>query len=351
MSLLQQTVAKIQPQSQQARKEAKAHLDDLTMPHWAMGRLLDLAVEIAGMTDSQHPSVERRTLVVCAGDHGVAAEGVSKYPQEVTLQQIANFIGGGGGCNAMARVGRAEVFVANLGVAGEIDASAKAHVLDYSVARGTANIAQGPAMTREQAIASLENGIRIAQSLADRTDLFAIGEMGIANTTPSSCIFSLLCDVPAEEITGPGSGVDEPTRLKKIEVVKRALAINQPDRNDGVDILAKVGGFEIGGMAGVILGAAAMRKPVLVDGFITTAAALIAQAICPAAADYMIASHHSMERGHITAVRRLGKEPLLNLNLRLGEGTGACVAMPLVEAAVRLLTEVATFESAGVSRA
>jgi nicotinate-nucleotide--dimethylbenzimidazole phosphoribosyltransferase len=325
MKLLQETIRNIKPQNLEVRRQAKAHLDDLTMPHWAMGRLMDLAMDLAGMTDSLQPAVARRAVVVMAGDHGVAAEGVSKYPQVVTIQQIINFVHGGAGCSAMARVGNARVVVVDMGIASALPAEVVSAIISCPVGSGTANIAQGPAMTREQAIQSLESGIRVAQQLGSEIDVFATGEMGIANTTPSSAIYAAICGCSVEEITGPGSGLDDKARENKVAVVMRALVINHPDAKDGLDLLAKIGGFEIGGLAGLILGAAAQRKPVVIDGFITTAAALIAQALCPAVTDSMIASHQSPEIGHAVGLRHLGKKPLLNLGLRLGEGTGAAL--------------------------
>jgi nicotinate-nucleotide--dimethylbenzimidazole phosphoribosyltransferase len=351
VKLLEETLRAIRPRDDEARRRARSRLEELTMPYWALGRLMDLAEDLAGITGVAHPPTARRTVVVMAGDHGVAAEGVSKYPAEVTVQMVLNFVRGGAAANAMARVVGARVVVVDMGVAGELPAEAAAVVLHRRVAAGTGNIARGPAMTREQAIQALEAGIGIAADLEGTTDLFATGEMGIANTTPSSAIVAALCGCSPAEATGAGTGIDEPQRLNKIAVVERALAVNRPDPNDGLDVLARVGGFEIAGLAGLILGAAARRKPVLIDGFISTAAALIAQALAPASADAMIAAHQSVEPGHRAALAKLGKRPLLDLGMRLGEGTGATLAMGLVEAAARLLSDVATFEEAAVSQA
>ena len=350
MSLLDKILQQIEPQDAACRAAARARLEQLTMPHWALGRLMDLAEDLAGMTRSVRPTVTRKAVVVMAGDHGVAASGVSQYPQEVTMQMIHNFITGGAGCNALARLAGAQVVVVDAGVAGDLSALVnEGKIISKRVASGTANMHTGPAMTREQAIASIEAGIEVAFSLNDSIDLFATGEMGIANTTPSSAIVAALTCSPVEEITGRGTGIDDAGLLNKIAVIKEALRVNQPDPADALDVLAKVGGFEIGAIAGLILGAAALKKPVIVDGFITTAGALIAQALSPVSTQYMIAAHRSVEPGHRVSQERLGKEPLLSLNLRLGEGTGAALAMNLVEAAVRVLTEVATFEEASVS--
>jgi nicotinate-nucleotide--dimethylbenzimidazole phosphoribosyltransferase len=287
-----------------------------------------------------------------AADHGVVAQGVSKYPQEVTAQMVHNFVRGGAGINALARLAGAEVVVADLGVCADLGGLADAgNILGRRVAAGTADITLGPAMTREQARAAVETGVRIAEDLAARVDVFGTGDMGIGNTTPSAAVAAAITGRPAAEVTGRGTGIDDLELRRKIAVVGRALKINRPDPHDALDVLAKVGGFEIGGIAGLIVGAAARRKPVVIDGFISTAGALIAQALAPAASEYIIAAHRSAENGHRLMHEHLGKEPLLDLGLRLGEGTGAALAMNLVEAAVRILTEVATFEEASVSQA
>jgi len=352
MSLLQETLAAIRPQEAAARDLARARLCTLTMPHWALGRLMDLSVDLAGMTGTTRVPVSRRTVVTMAGDHGVTAEGVSKYPAEVTPQMVRNFVAGGAGINALAKVAGARVVVADLGVAGDLsDLAASGRILSHRIRAGTSNLAQGPAMSREEAVRAVEAGIAIARELGGETDLFGTGDMGIGNTTPSTAIVAAFTDFPVSQLTGRGTGIDESAWKRKIEVVERALRVNRPDPRDGLDVLAKVGGFEIGGIAGLLLGAAALRKPVLVDGFISTAGALIAHSLAPAAAEFMILAHRSAEPGHRVMHRRLGREPLLDLGLRLGEGTGAALAMPLVEAAARLLTDVATFEDAGVSKA
>lgn len=349
MQLLRDTIGQIQPSDSSWRGKAHSRLEQLSMPHWALGRLMDLAEDLAGITRSLHPPVEKRVVVTMAGDHGVALEGVSKYPQEVTPQMVFNFVQGGAGINALARQAGAEVVVADLGVKGDLTALA-GKILDRSIAPGTRNMAQGPAMSREEAVRALEAGIEIALSFPD-VDLFGTGDMGIANTTPSAAILSVLSGCSVEEATGRGTGLDDEQLARKVEVIEKAIALNRPDPSDPLDILSKVGGFEIAGIAGLILGSASRRKPVLVDGFISTAGAMIAKALCPAAADFMILAHASAERGHQLACRYLEKQPLLDLGMRLGEGTGAALAMHLVEASVRILTEVSTFEEASVSQA
>ena len=352
MNLLTKTLQQIEPQDPSFRAAARARLDQLTMPHWALGRLMDMAEDLAGMTRSLRPAVSRKAVVIMAGDHGVAASGVSQYPQEVTVQMVHNFANKGAGCNALAALAGAQVVVVDAGVAGDLSALvAQDKVISKRIAPGTANLQFGPAMTREQAVASIEAGIEVANSLDASIDVFATGEMGIANTTPSSAMVAALTGKPVEEITGRGTGLNDEALQKKIAVIKEALSVNKPDPLDALDVLAKVGGFEIGAIAGLILGAAALKKPVIIDGFITTAGALIAQALAPASTQYMIASHQSVEPGHCAALQHLGKEPLLSLNLRLGEGTGAVLAMNLVESSVRVLTDVATFEEAMVSGA
>jgi nicotinate-nucleotide--dimethylbenzimidazole phosphoribosyltransferase len=352
MNLLESTIQEIPPLSAEGRTAARARLERLTMPHWALGRLMDLAEELAAMTGSMRPPIARKTVVTMAGDHGVTVEVVSKYPSEVTAQMVRNFVRGGAGINALSRQAGARVVVVDLGVAADLrDLAETGKIISKRIAPGTQNIACGPAMTPEQALRAVEAGIETAAELAGTVDVFGTGEMGIGNTTPSSAITALMTGKNAREVTGTGTGIDEEQRERKIAVVEKALAVNRPDPQKPLEVLAKVGGFEIGGLAGLILGAAARRKPVLIDGFISTAGALLAQALAPRAADYMIAAHRSVEPGHRAALARLGKTPLLDLDLRLGEGTGAALAMNFVEAAVRVLTEVATFDEAAVSQA
>ena len=353
MSLLERTLTKIFPQDSKSRQAAKNRLDNLALPHWALGDLMDLAIEIAGMTGTITPSVERKAIVTMAGDHGVVVENVSKFPQAVTPQMVANFVHGGAGINALAGQAGAEIFVVDMGVAADLRHLVEAKkIINKKVGLGTANIAVGPAMSKAMATRAIESGIDLANDLAERIDLFGTGDMGIGNTTPSTAIAAVCTGKSVEELTGRGTGLDDQQLSHKIAVIKRALEVNKPDPRDGLDILAKVGGFEIGGIAGLILGAAARRKPVLVDGFISTAGALIAYKIEPFVRDYLIFSHRSVEPGHKAMQLLLGcKKPLLDLNFRLGEGTGAAVAMNLVEGAVAILTKVATFAEASVAEA
>jgi nicotinate-nucleotide--dimethylbenzimidazole phosphoribosyltransferase len=352
MTLLESTIRSIEPQDHSLRAAAHARLEQLTMPHWALGRLMDVAEDLAGITRSLRPQIARKAIVVMAGDHGVVAAGVSRFPQDVTPQMVNNFVAGGAGISALARVAGAKVFVADLGVAVDLsDLAAKKAIISRRIGPGTANMLTGPAMSRDEAARSLEAGIEIAQEMAASTDVFGTGDMGIGNTTPSAAIVATIVNCAVEDVTGRGTGIDDAQLLHKIDVIKRALLVNKPNSADGLDVLARVGGFEIGGIAGLILGAASLCKPVIVDGFISTAGALIAQALQPTCAQYMIAAHRSVEPGHCVAMRHLKKEPLLDLDLRLGEGTGAALAMPLLDAAVSLLTDVATFDEAAVSKA
>ncbi len=350
VNYLEAAFRRIYPQDSSFRDEAKARLDQLTMPHWALGDLMDMAVDLAGMTRSLTPPVKRKKVVVMAGDHGVAVEGVSKYPSEVTAQMIYNFVSGGAGINALARQAGSEVVVVDMGAAAELDDLVRdGRIISKKIGMGTGNMAQGPAMTRTHAVMAVEAGIEVAEELALEVDVFGTGDMGIGNTTPSAAIAAVLTGKDVSEVTGRGTGLDDAQLEQKIRVIEQAVTLNQPDPKDALDVLAKVGGFEIGGIAGLIIGAAANHKPVIVDGFISTAGAMIAYSLEPFVRDYIICAHRSVEQGHRFMHEKLQLKPLLDLNLRLGEGTGAALAMNLVEAAVHILTDVATFEEAGVT--
>src|SRR5579859_2640858 len=341
------TLPTIPPIDQAAAATARARQDSLTKPPGSLGRLEALSIQIAGITGTARPSVARKAVIVMAGDHGVTAEGVSAYPSEVTPQMVLNFVHGGAAINVLARQAGARVVAVDVGVAAPLT---QPGVLSRKVAPGTQNMAQGPAMTRAQAEAAVQAGLEVIAAEIERgLDLVATGDMGIGNTTPSAAIVAAFTRLPAATVTGRGTGVDDAGLARKVAVIERALAVNRPDPNDALDVLSKVGGFEIGGLAGVMIGAAARRVPVLVDGFISGAAALIAVGLRPEVQPYLIAAHQSVEIGHRVMLDRLSLHPLLDLDLRLGEGTGAVLAFGLVEAAVRLLNEMATFEEAGVS--
>ena len=353
MNLLEQTCKEIFPQDNQYRDQARARLEQLTMPHWALGDIMDLAVDLAGICRTLKPEVSRKVIVTMAGDHGVVAEGVSKFPSEVTPQMVYNIVSGGAGINALARQAGADVVVVDLGVNYDFsDLSEAANFIDRKIAPGTNNIAAGPAMSIANARKAVETGIEIALDLEKSYDIFGTGEMGIGNTTPSSAIAAVVTGKTVSELTGRGTGLDDEQLKKKITIIEKILEINNPDPKNGLDLLAQIGGYEIGGIAGLILGAAARKKPVVVDGFISTAGALIAYTLEPFVRDYIICSHRSVEPGHKFMQETLGcSRPLLDLNFRLGEGTGGALAMNIVEAACRVLTDVATFEEAAVAQA
>ncbi len=352
MDLLNKTITKIKGQDTAARSVAKERLDQLIMPHWALGRLMDLALDLAGICGSAHPEVKRKTIVVMAGDHGITDAGVSLFPKEVTVEMVRGFVNGFAGINVLAKQAGADVKIVDMGVAGDLSELAKGgNVIDHKIAAGTANFSVGAAMSREQAVQALEAGISVAQDLSAATDLFGTGDMGIGNTSPSSAMVAAFCRMPVAEVVGRGTGLDDTQLKSKITILEKSLAINQPDSTDPLDVLSKVGGFEIAGIAGLIIGAAAAGKPIVIDGFISTAGALLAGRLAPKSKDYMIAAHRSVEKGQVAALADLGKEPLLDLQFRLGEGTGAAVAMNLVDGAVGILTEMATFSEAAVSEA
>ncbi len=324
--------------------------NNLTKPMGSLGQLETLSIRIASMTHTFPPVVGRKVLFTLAGDHGIVAEGVSAYPQEVTGQMVYNFLGGGAAINVLAKHAGAEVIVGNLGVKAPIE-SDHPNYRHLKIADGTANMAHGPAMTEEQAIRAIQAGIQMFEDEHRKhpIHLAGTGEMGIGNTTPATAILAVIAGIPPEQVVGRGTGIDDEGLTRKTTAIQKAIQINQPDKNDGIDILRKVGGFEIAGLVGVILAAAKNKVPVLIDGFISTSAALIAAILNPICKDYMIAAHESQEPGHWKMLRILDKKPLLNLNLRLGEGTGAALAMQIVDAAIKIVTDMATFSEAGVS--
>ena len=346
--LVDMTVEDIVPLDEAAMAAARARQDTLTKPLGSLGRLEDLSIMLAGMFGDPIPRINRKSVILAAGDHGVVAEGVSAYPQEVTPQMVYNFLRGGAGINVLARQAGAEIVILDAGVAADLEP----HPLlrSVKVAYGTANMAVGPAMTREQAIRCLEIGIDAAkEQIGEGADLIACGDMGIGNTTASSAITSVATGADPSITTGRGTGLDDPGLAHKVEVIRKAIEVNNPDPRDGMDVLTKVGGLEIGVLAGAMLGTAASHRPVVVDGFISGAAALIAWLISPTARDYFIAAHQSVEPGHRVGLDAMGLTPLLDMGMRLGEGTGAALAMHLIEASARCLAEMATFAEAGVS--
>ena len=349
MSVLARTLARIRPADTGVASEAQRRLDAKTKPRRSLGRLEDVACRVAGIRGSVDLAPGGRWIVVMGADHGVAAEGVSAYPQEVSRQMLLNFAGGGAAINVLARHAGAEVVVVDMGVCEPLPTGTA--VRAARIGAGTRNFAHGPAMRREDAIAAIEVGIGIADELARERGaaLIGIGEMGIGNTTAASALAAVFTGASVGEVTGRGTGIDEATHARKRRTVADAIALNRPDRDDALDVLSKLGGFEIAGLAGVVLGSAAARVPVVVDGFIAATAALAAARLCPPAADALIASHRSVEVGHGRVLDALGLVPLLDLDLRLGEGTGAALAMPLIDAALLLMRDMATFAAAGVS--
>ncbi|MFC6086202.1 nicotinate-nucleotide--dimethylbenzimidazole phosphoribosyltransferase [Sphaerisporangium aureirubrum] len=356
MGVLETTLAAIRPADQEARAQALAHQDRLTKPRGSLGVLEDVAVRLAGIAGtSPPPSPSPAALAIFAADHGVHAQGVTPWPQEVTGQMVANFLAGGAVANAFAAHAGATVTVVDVGVAAEL-APAPGLVI-RKVAPGTADMSAGPAMTAEQALAAVEAGVLVARELVDAgARCLVTGDMGIANTTASAALICAFTGSDPAAATGRGTGVDDAMLSHKIEIVRRALEVNGVTApEDGMPAaealrrLAAVGGLEHAALAGFVLGAAAARVPVILDGVIAGSAALAAAALAPAAIDYCVAGHRSAEPGHAIALEHLGLRALVDLELRLGEGTGALLAYPLVGAAVRVMHEVATFDSAGVT--
>jgi nicotinate-nucleotide--dimethylbenzimidazole phosphoribosyltransferase len=348
-SLLRETIARIAPADAQARSAARAALDGKTKPRASLGRLEELACEIAAIRRTPTPARLSASIVVAAADHGVAREGVSAYPQEVTRQMLANFAAGGAAVCVLAREVGASLVVVDAGVAKPVQDPT---IRQLRLGPGTASLADGPAMSPEQALAAVSAGIAVADELeAEGIAVIGLGEMGIANTTSASALSSVLLDVDPALVCGRGTGIDDEGLAHKIEVVRRALAANAPDPKDPLAVLASLGGFEIAFLVGVALAAAGRGLVVLLDGFITGVAALVATRFEPLAADAMIAAHLSPEPGHALILEALGLEPLLNLGLRLGEGSGAALALPLLHAGLAVLTDMATFGEAGVTDA
>lgn len=346
---LDEALGRIEPVKEAFLKEAQNRIDRLTKPRGSLGRLEELARRYVAIREDLDPRIRKKRICLFAADHGVVEEGVSAYPKEVTQQMVLNFLKGEAAINVLARSVGAEVMVIDIGV--DHDFGSLEGLIVKKVRRGTGNMTKGPAMGREEALRAIAVGIELAEEAArDVVDVLGTGEMGIGNTTPASAIAAALTGRPAEEVTGYGTGLDQEAWARKVEVVKRALAVNQPDLHDPVDLLAKVGGLEIAGLVGLILGGAASHLPILVDGFIATAAAALACELRPTARDYLFLSHHSTEPGHLPLIERIGLKPLLDLSMRLGEGTGAALTMALLEASVRLFSEMATFEEASVSK-
>jgi nicotinate-nucleotide--dimethylbenzimidazole phosphoribosyltransferase len=347
MQKLKETIGLINGLDTIAQEKMEQHLNSLTKPLGSLGLLELLAIKIAGITGKTQPEIDPAMVLLMAADHGVTAEGISAFPSEVTQQMVGNFTAGGAAINVLSRASNASVQIIDIGINGELQLP---DVINKKIRFGTNNMVQGPAMEKAEAIAAIEVGIETAQAAIQKgAKLLALGEMGIGNTTASSAMLAVLGQIPIEQIVGFGTGINHEEKEKKANVIKRAIEVNQPNPADPIDVLTKVGGLEIAGLAGIVLGAAAARIPVLVDGFITAVAALTAVRITPTAAHYLIASHQSVEPGHIFVNKLLGLHPLVNLNLRLGEGSGTAIVLPIVRSAIRIANEMATFEQAGVS--
>lgn len=349
---LEGVIKGIEPKSKIWEEKAKKHALDLAIPKWSLGKILNLGVKICAIQRTLTPDVDKKMILTMAGDHGVAEEGVSAFPQLVTLEMVKNIVNGGAGVNILAKASGAEVVLVDMGVKADFPKLLEeGKIVDFKIAYGTNNFTKGPAMTKEQAIKALEKSIAFSDMVIKKRGvrLLGTGDLGIGNTTPSTAVLAVIGGYSPEEITGRGTGIDDKGLKRKINAVNKAIKINNPNPNDGLDVLAKVGGYDIAGIAGTILGASYNKIPVIIDGFISTAGALIAKKLCPDCVDYMIASHRSEEIGHKLMWQCLGLEPLLDLGFRLGEGTGAAVCMHLVQSAVSCMKDMLTFEEARVT--
>ncbi len=353
--MLENIIAKIRPLDREAMTAAKAHQDQLAIPLGSLGRLHEFGIRMAGITGDPRPKIEDLAVITMAGDHGVAQQGVSRFPQAVTREMVANFARGGAGVNVLSRHVGARLTVVDIGVAGpkltpNLKEDKMVRYLSRNIAPGTHDISRGPAMSRKQAFCALETGIDVFMQEKDRgLDAVGTGDMGIANTTPSSAIGAVILGISPGWVVNRGTGIDDDALENKVRMVTRAIEINQPNPNDPLDILAKVGGFEIGGIAGVILGACAHRTPVVVDGFISTAAALLATKFHPEVKNYLFAGHQSAVEGHRRMLNAMALAPIVDLGMRLGEGTGAALGLSVLAAASKVAREMLTFEEAAVS--
>jgi len=350
---IKEIIEKIVPVDDKWKEKAKERTAQLVMPTRALGRLHDISERLCGIQKTLKPKIDRKVVLIMAGDHGVVEEGVSAYPQEVTGAMVQTFLAGGAGINAISRHIGADVQVVDMGIIQDLDPDSidGGHkLLKHKLSHGTANLAKEPAMTRQMAEKAILIGFQLASDLFRKgIEILGTGDMGIGNTTPSAAIGAVTTGKTPEQLVGRGTGVDDNSLIKKREVVTRGIRVNNPDPRDGLDVLAKVGGFEIGGIAGCVLAGAFHSRPVVIDGFISTAGALIAHTLCPLVTEYIFAGHRSEETGHGSLLKYLGLEPILDLGMRLGEGTGGALAMSVMEGAVRVFNEVLTFEEAGVT--
>ncbi len=346
--LLDELVSSIQPVDRSLEKTVLSRLDNLTKPKGSLGRLEEFALRYCLITGKSYPGELKKAVLVFAGDHGITEEGVSAFPKDVTYQMVKNFLNGGAGINVLARHVGADVEVIDIGV--DHDLTGVEGLLHKKVARGTKNMARGPAMTREEAVRAILSGAEVAEEvIAQGKNILATGEMGIGNTTPASAITAAICNKSPREVTGRGTGIDKVAFEKKVQLIERALEVNSPRRDDPIDCLSKVGGLEIAGICGMILKACQKKVPVVVDGFISGAGAVLAQALSTLVSDHIFCGHSSVEKGHKVQMEYLGHKPILDLNMRLGEGTGAVLAMGVIEAGLKIYKEMATFDQASVS--
>ena len=349
---LKEIIDGIRPVDTQWIEKAKERTTQLVMPTRALGRLHDISERLCGIQKTLKPSINRKAVIVMAGDHGAVADGVSAYPQEVTGAMVQTFLSGGAGINVISRYVGADVWVVDMGIIPDLDpGSLKGgnQFLVRKIAKGTANLVKGPAMTREDAENSILTGFELASELFEKgVDILGTGDMGIGNTTPAAAIGAVITHTSLEEMVGRGAGVDDEGLIRKRAAIRQGIEINQPDPTDGIDVLSKVGGFEIGGIAGCFLAGAYHNHPIVIDGFISTAGALIAETLCKNVTGYFFAGHRSEESGHHAMLAHLGLNPILDLGMRLGEGTGGALAMGIIDTAVQILTDVLTFKEAGV---
>ncbi|WP_038056600.1 nicotinate-nucleotide--dimethylbenzimidazole phosphoribosyltransferase [Thermodesulfobacterium hydrogeniphilum] len=341
---------KIKPLKKEWFEIAQKRLDSLTKPRGSLGRLEEFAAKLVAIFENKMPAINKKAVFVFAGDHGIVEEGVSAFPKEVTAQMVYNFLRGGAGINVLARHAGADVIVIDIGVDADLSHINHPNFISRKVVWGTRNFKNEPAMTKEEAEKCINIGIELAHKYIDQGyNLLATGDMGIGNTTPSSAVCAAITGQPVKDVVGRGTGINDHILQHKIKVIEEALNKHKPDPSDALDVLSKVGGAEIGAIAGLILGAAEKRIPVVIDGFISTAGALIAYTFDPAVKDYIFAGHLSEEKGHRVMLEYMGLEPILRLNMRLGEGTGAALAMTIIEAGLKIYKEMATFDEAGVS--
>lgn len=349
---LKAILADIKPTDKTYVEKARQHTASLILPHRALGLLHDMAEKVAAIQENLTPNVSKKAIYVMAGDHGVVRSGVSAYPQEVTGAMVMSFLNGQAGISVLSRHAGAEIFVADVGIIPDVDAKGlqNAHRLTIKkIARGTNDMSQGPAMTRAQAVEAVMTGYELAAAVLEQGfNVLGTGDMGIGNTTPSAAMGVVFTGQPATQMTGPGTGLNPEGVARKAALIESSINLNKPDKSDPLDVLAKVGGFEIGAIAGSILAAGRYKRAIMVDGFISTAGALLAHALCPHITDYMFAAHQSEEGGHKYMWQHLGLKPILSLGMRLGEGTGGALVMQVLEGAVKVFNEMATFEEANV---